>query len=83
MLYLAIDLHRKQMTINLRGEDGEPILRRQVSTWEKPGSRRWPCQHSTVWKWINSSRGEPYTIAAAAMRRAKSHRGAQSAPGNI
>ena len=33
MLYLAIDLHRKQMTINLRGEDGEPILRRQVSTW--------------------------------------------------
>ena len=33
MLYLAIDLHRKQMTINLRGEDGEPILRRKVSTW--------------------------------------------------
>jgi transposase len=32
-LYLAIDLHRKQMTINLRGEDGEAILRRQVSTW--------------------------------------------------
>ena len=33
MLYLAIDLHRKQMTINLRGEDGEVMLRRQVSTW--------------------------------------------------
>ena len=33
MLCLAIDLHRKQMTINLRGEDGEPLLRRQVSTW--------------------------------------------------
>jgi hypothetical protein len=33
MLYLAIDLHRKQMTINVRSEDGEPILRRQVSTW--------------------------------------------------
>lgn len=33
MLYLGIDLHRKQMTVNLRGEDGEPILRRQVSTW--------------------------------------------------
>ena len=32
MLYLAIDLHRKQMTINLRGEDGEVMLRRQVST---------------------------------------------------
>lgn len=33
MLYLAIDLHRKQMTISLRGEDGEVIRRRQVSTW--------------------------------------------------
>ena len=33
MLYLGIDLHRKQMTVNLRGEDGEPIRRRQVSTW--------------------------------------------------
>lgn len=33
MLYLGIDLHRKQMTINLRGEDGELMLRRQVSTW--------------------------------------------------
>jgi len=33
MLYLGIDLHRKQMTVNLRSEDGEPILRRQVSTW--------------------------------------------------
>jgi hypothetical protein len=34
MLYLATDLHRKQMTTNLRGEDGEPMLRRQVSTWD-------------------------------------------------
>ena len=33
MLYLGIDLHRKQMTIDLRGEDGEVLLRRQVSTW--------------------------------------------------
>jgi transposase len=33
MLYLAIDLHRKQMTISLRNEDGEVIRRRQVSTW--------------------------------------------------
>jgi len=33
MLYLAIDLHRKQMTINLRGEVGDVMLRRQVSTW--------------------------------------------------
>jgi transposase len=35
MLYLAIDLHRKQMTINLRGEDGEVLLRRQVATWRE------------------------------------------------
>ena len=35
MLYLAIDLHRKQMTTNLRGEDGEVLLRRQVSTWHE------------------------------------------------
>jgi transposase len=35
MLYLAIDQHRKQLTVNLRREDGGVILRRQVST-------RWP-----------------------------------------
>jgi transposase len=35
MLYLAIDQHRKQLTVNLRGEDGVVLLRRQVST-------RWP-----------------------------------------
>lgn len=32
MLYLGIDLHSKQLTINLRGEDGEVLQRRQVST---------------------------------------------------
>lgn len=32
MLYLGIDLHGKQLTISLRGEDGEALLRRQVST---------------------------------------------------
>jgi transposase len=32
MLYLGIDLHSKQLTISLRGEDGEVVLRRQVST---------------------------------------------------
>lgn len=32
MLYLAIDLHSKQLTVNLRGEDGEVIMCRQVST---------------------------------------------------
>lgn len=32
MLYLGIDLHSKQLTINLRSEDGEVLQRRQVST---------------------------------------------------
>ena len=32
MLYLAIDQHRKQLTVNLRNEQGDVILRRQVST---------------------------------------------------
>ena len=36
MLYLAIDQHRKQLTINLRNEEGQVLLRRQVSTlWGK------------------------------------------------
>jgi transposase len=35
MLYLAIDQHAKQLTVNLRNEAGQVILRRQVSTrWE-------------------------------------------------
>jgi transposase len=35
MLYLGIDLHRKQMTVSLRNPNGDVLLRRQVST-------RWP-----------------------------------------
>lgn len=35
MLYLGIDLHRKQMTVCLRDENGEIVLRRQVSTRPK------------------------------------------------
>ena len=36
MLYLGIDQHRKQLTVNLRDEQGTIILRRQVSTtWLK------------------------------------------------
>lgn len=36
MLYLAIDQHRKQLTVNLRDEPGDVILKRQVSTrWER------------------------------------------------
>ena len=32
MLYLAIDQHRKQLTVSLRNEVGDVIARRQVST---------------------------------------------------
>jgi hypothetical protein len=36
MLYLAIDQHRKQLTVNLRNPSGDVILKRQVSTqWER------------------------------------------------
>ncbi|MGA9062341.1 MAG: IS110 family transposase [Terracidiphilus sp.] len=36
MLYLGIDQHRKQLTVNVRNETGEAVLRRQVSTeWER------------------------------------------------
>jgi len=36
MLYLAIDQHRKQLTVNLRSEAGDVILKRQVSTrWDR------------------------------------------------
>jgi transposase len=36
MLYLGTDQHKRQLTVNLRGEDGSVILKRQVSTqWEK------------------------------------------------
>ena len=36
MLYLAIDQHRKQLTVNLRDEQGDVILKRQVSTeWKR------------------------------------------------
>jgi transposase len=36
MLYLAIDQHRKQLTVNLRNETGDVLLKRQVSTeWSR------------------------------------------------
>jgi len=35
MFYLAIDQHRKQLTVNLRNEHGDVLIKRQVSTrWE-------------------------------------------------
>lgn len=36
MLYLAIDQHRKQLTVNIRNEEGDVLVKRQVSTeWER------------------------------------------------
>lgn len=36
MLYLAIDQHRKQLTVNERDEQGDVLVKRQVSTrWDK------------------------------------------------
>lgn len=36
MLYLGIDQHRKQLTVSVRNEGGDAVLRRQVSTeWER------------------------------------------------
>lgn len=36
MYYLGIDQHKRQLTVNLRSEDGSVLLKRQVSTqWEK------------------------------------------------
>ncbi len=36
MLYLGIDQHRKQLTVNLRDEEGTTLVRRQVSTeWDR------------------------------------------------
>ncbi len=32
MLYVGIDLHAKQFTVNVRNENGEVVMRRQVST---------------------------------------------------
>ena len=32
MLYLGIDQHKRQLTVNLRDEDGSVVLKRQVST---------------------------------------------------
>jgi transposase len=36
MFYLGIDQHRKQLTVNLRNEEGDVVLKRQVSTqWDR------------------------------------------------
>jgi hypothetical protein len=41
MLYLGIDQHKSQLTVNLRNEDGSVILKRQVSA---PGCHCWLVQ---------------------------------------
>ena len=36
MLYVGIDQHRKQLTVNIRDEQGDVVLKRQVSTeWDR------------------------------------------------
>ncbi len=36
MLYIAVDQHAKQLTVSVRDEAGDVVLRRQVSTeWER------------------------------------------------
>ena len=46
MFYLGIDQHAKQLTINLRDEEGNAVLKRQVSTRpEKVLHRVWGIQH--------------------------------------
>ncbi len=38
MLYLGIDQHKNQLTVNVRNEAGEAILKRQISTqWFQGG----------------------------------------------
>ena len=39
MLYLAIDQHSKQLTVNVRDESGQTVLRKQVSTRGPPRGR--------------------------------------------
>ena len=44
MLYLGIDQHQRQLTVNLRNEAGDIVLRRQVSTeWERVRVRAYEC----------------------------------------
>ena len=38
MLYVGIDQHRKQLTVNVRDESGNVLLRRQVSTEVPPSA---------------------------------------------
>ena len=37
MLHLGIDQHRKQLTVNIRDEQGDVVLKRQVSAGRSTG----------------------------------------------
>ena len=52
MLYLAIDQHRKQLTVNLRNEQGDVLVKRQVST-------EWPRVRSFLEEVRKTSGGIP------------------------
>jgi hypothetical protein len=49
MQYLGIDLHLRQMTVSLRNQDGDVLLRRQVSTrWPKLAEFRQQLQQAGI-----------------------------------
>ena len=56
MLYLAIDQHRKQLTVNLRNEAGDVVLKRQVST-------EWPRVRSFLEELRKTSASEGGVVA--------------------
>ena len=60
MLYLGIDQHKRQLTVNLRGEDGSVLLKRQVPC---PPPRLLKCSIQTR-AWRNHS-----TSATVLIRR--------------
>jgi transposase len=74
VLYLGIDLHRKQMTVSLRDQRGDVLLRRQVSTRRKQmtvslrdqrGDVLLRRQVSTRWPKLEEFRGQLHQAAAA------------------
>jgi transposase len=56
MLYLAIDQHRKQLTVNLRNESGDILVKRQVST-------EWPRVRKFLEEVQNQSQAEGGFVA--------------------
>ena len=70
MLSLGIDRHKRQLTVNLRGEDGAVILNRQVSfvAWGDLGRRpcRRPAQPQLKRRAGSAKRMEPLAVCRTA-----------------